>query len=98
MKKGCCLTVLLAWVLWYSSVGKTGKHTQSPQDSFETLKECNAKKHSVFQTRKALDEKYFIGRVKIGDESITRYDKKGGFYSSSSYRCLPDTIDPRPRK
>ena len=101
MKKGCCLMILLAWVLWERVECCFGPYTSEhyigvfdPIGAYDTKKECDvaaAQEYSLSKDRTIfLHEKGFPGRPGVRD-------KKGQArpYFETVLRCLPDTIDPR---
>lgn len=92
MKTGCCLTILLAWILWEEHFGfrvnKIIYHGYYVNSSFTTLVACedNIKGMTKLLSTQGLAVKG-PNRVEKYTDNYTRVQV--------DLICLPDTIDPR---
>ena len=89
----CCLMVLLAWVLWNSSHEARGRW--QPLEGFETRDECSKELYQIGikMTEAAIKRGEKNETYVILENAIHIQSKDGSSYES--FRCLPDTIDPR---
>ena len=88
--------IAFAWVLWleYGENHQGGNRERSyePMEGFESKKECSS-------TRKNMGSKIMKGndaiRTKVSHSGAIIIIYPGG--STGTLKCLPATIDPRPR-
>ena len=84
MLRACVKVLLCAWVLWTeTTVRGTDGSSWQLGDVFDTRAECDA-----------LVQKYFRAEQ---ERRLREANTPGGTSLSRRDRCLPDTMDPRPR-
>ncbi len=87
-----------AWVLWVDFVWESGQRHRplAPFATFDTKLDCEARLVVVvYQARNTPNTTV----EKLGDQTaIFEWDSQGERVKSSSWICLPDTVDPRGAK
>ena len=89
------LLILAFWILW--SKLRTGNLDSSwdYQDSFDTRKDCENSAASWIETvSKNPFWKELLGKSK----NRLRFISEDGHETTLEYICVPDTVDPRPRR
>ncbi len=91
-----------AWVLWQGTSKDHGETVWEPNDSFEAKRSCDGAKDGLLAAARRVGDRLrqdtdSIVVTATGDSVITAYkDSTGaGRLTTMTYRCLPDTIDPR---
>jgi hypothetical protein len=90
-----------AWVLW--------RHTPRPElaagerlweivSAASTVRECRDEARTLIDRHRVALEVLGGSRVVVTEDSLTSAAKDGTHVFSYSYRCLPDTADPRGAK
>jgi hypothetical protein len=86
MKASSFLGLLLAWVLWSQMQNKSGSDW-NPEGGFENRSQCiEALKNELDLWRRGKN-------TNVGGDAVQFKDKN----VVVTYRCLPDTVDPRTR-
>lgn len=96
MCKKSVVIVGCAWIMWGEQFGSIGyQKTWEPQSAFGTLEECEkALAKSGTEMKVVTEDGRDTGGVKFVPGVIKDPTGRGVLFS----KCLPDTIDPRPRK
>lgn len=96
-KLGSC--TLLAWVVWLHSTGILGpasKESWSIMGAYDTKQECDRSIPSRVEFFKSIPYSGVVKMTQKGENTVeTRWTD--GTFTASTFICLPDTIDPRPR-
>ena len=106
MKKGCCLTVLLAWILWSTYTSKYAMRSgigiyDTKAECFKQIQQHVAPHYNVnFHLLRIMQ--FFGGykEKKFPDGGFISVDRDRGRAdaiignTAAEYSCLPETLDP----
>ena len=91
-----------AWVLWTNTWTNTTGGEWSPDEGFSRQSECSAKLERLLRSaREHRPPSKEAGKFVVTESTILYYDPGDGSQKASrswTYRCLPDTVDPRGAK
>jgi hypothetical protein len=85
MRKSCCWTLLLAWVLWTRTQGPTAADDWIGTSGFPNKETCEANMKEKLDIWRAFKD------AKFTKNSVTFT----GNNTSMTYLCLPETENPR---
>jgi hypothetical protein len=99
-KGGLLLVSLLAWVLWQKMMSDF-QHTPpltdwEPQGAHESKEDCEATIDGYYRSRGPAASGYRLENNRTG--FILYKEDTKQIILMVSFVCLPDTVDPRPRK
>jgi hypothetical protein len=87
MRKSCCLSFLIVWVLWTETMSTTDSYW-TPINRYESDRQCQRnlkKKVNSWRSRRNVNVGSNVVLLRKQNVAIT-------------YSCLPGNIDPGPRK
>ena len=87
LKKSCCSSLLIAWVLWAETTSTAGSYW-TPINRFELRSQCQN------SLKKKLNSWHGRKNVNIGTNVVHLRNKN----IAITYSCLPGNVDPGPRR